>query len=158
VALGHTNASGQHTSRSFGQILRANLLTRFNFLLGTLLVVILAVGHPQDALFGIVLVTNALIGIVQEVRAKRTLDRLAVLNVPRASVVRDGTTQEVPLEAVVLDNLVILRTGDQVVADGTIVEASGLQLDESLLTGESEPFDKEPGAQVLSGSFVSERP
>jgi len=134
VAQGRTNASGQHTSRSFGEILRANLLTRFNFLLGALLVVILAVGHPQDALFGIVLVTNALIGIVQEVRAKRTLDRLAVLNAPRATVVRDGTTQEVPLEAVVLDDLVILRTGDQVVADGTIVEASGLQLDESLLT------------------------
>jgi cation-transporting P-type ATPase E len=154
VALGRTNASGQHTSRSFGEILRANLLTRFNFLLGALLVVILAVGHPQDALFGIVLVTNALIGIVQEVRAKRTLDRLAVLNAPRATVVRDGTTQEVPLEAVVLDDLVILRTGDQVVADGAIVEASGLQLDESLLTGESEPVDKEPGARALSGSFV----
>jgi len=154
VAQGRTNASGQHTSRSFGEILRANVLTRFNFLLGALLVVILAVGHLQDALFGIVLVTNALIGIVQEVRAKRTLDRLAVLNAPRASVVRDGITQEVPLAAVVLDDLVVLRTGDQVVADGTIVEATGLQLDESLLTGESEPVDKEPGAQVLSGSFV----
>ena len=154
VVQGRTNASGQHTSRSYGEILRANLLTRFNFLLGALLVVILTVGHPQDALFGIVLVTNALIGIVQEVRAKRTLDRLAVLNAPRASVVRDGTTQEVPLESVVLDDLVALRTGDQVVADGTIVEASGLQLDESLLTGESEPVDKEPGARALSGSFV----
>src|SRR6266581_4907261 len=134
---GLTNAGGERTSRSVGEILRANILTRFNFLLGAMLAVILAVGQPQDALFGIVLVTNALIGIVQELRAKRTLDRLAVLNAPRASVVRDGTTQEVPLEAVVLDDLVVLRTGDQVVADGTIVEANGLQLDESLLTGES---------------------
>src|SRR5260370_35549923 len=113
VAQGRTNASGQHTSRSFGEILRANLLTPFNFLLGALLVVILAVGHLQDALFGIVLVTNALIGIVQEVRAKRTLDRLAVLNAPRASVVPAAPTQEAALEAVVLAHLVALHTGTQ---------------------------------------------
>src|SRR5690242_21743589 len=87
---GLTNAGGEQTSRSVVEILRANILTRFNFILGVLLAVILVVGQPQDALFGIVLVTNALIGIAQELRAKRTLDRLAVLSAPRARVIRDG--------------------------------------------------------------------
>jgi cation-transporting ATPase E len=155
VAQGKTNASGERTSRTLGEILRANLLTRFNLILGALLVVILAVGQPQDALFGIVLVANALIGIAQELRAKRTLDRLAVLNAPRARVIREGATQELPVEGIVLDDLVDLHTGDQVVADGVVRSTAGLQVDESLLTGESEPVDKEAGAQVLSGSFVA---
>ncbi|MDP9325051.1 MAG: HAD-IC family P-type ATPase, partial [Candidatus Dormibacteraeota bacterium] len=154
VARGQTNASGHHTSRTFGEILRANVLTRFNFILGTLLVVILAVGHPQDAVFGLVLVSNTLIGVVQELRAKRTLDRLAVLNAPRANVVRDGAISDVAVEDVVLDDLIVLKTGDQVVADGVVTEASGMQVDESLLTGESEPVDKAGGGQALSGSFV----
>src|SRR2546422_10079543 len=84
VQRGQTNASGERTSRSVAEILRANIFTRFNLILGTLLVAILAVGQLQDALFGIVLVSNSLIGIVQEVRAKRTLDQLAVLSAPRA--------------------------------------------------------------------------
>ncbi|MEA2646335.1 MAG: cation-transporting P-type ATPase [Chloroflexota bacterium] len=116
--------------------------------------VILATGHPQDALFGIILVSNALIGIVQELRAKRTLDRLAVLNAPRATVLRDGDEADVAVEEVVLDDLLVLRTGDQVVVDGAVEAAAGLQLDESLLTGESEPVDKHPDDQLLSGSFV----
>ena len=86
--LGYPTA--EPTSRSVAEILRANILTRFNFILGTLLVVILSVGEPQDALFGIVLVANAVIGIAQELRAKRTLDRLAVLTAPTAAVLRDG--------------------------------------------------------------------
>ena len=144
IASGQTNVSGERTSRTVGEILRANILTRFNILLGTLLVAILAVGELQDALFGVVLVANALIGIVQELRAKRTLDRLAVLSAPRATVLRDGHPQEVAIDAVVLDDLINLRTGDQIVADGI----------ESLLTGEAEPVDKRLGEQVLSGSFV----
>ena len=154
IARGKTNLSGERTSRTLGEILRANLVTRFNIILGTLLVAILAVGHLQDALFGIVLVANALIGIIQELRAKRTLDRLAVLNAPRARVVRDGAELDIPIEAVVLDDLVSLRTGDQIVADGIVRATAGLQVDESLLTGEAEPVDKSAGEQVLSGSFV----
>jgi len=88
---GLANEAGERTSRSVAEILRANILTRFNFILGTLLAVILVAGQPQDALFGIVLVTNALIGIGQELRAKLTLDRLAVLSAPRVQVIRDGT-------------------------------------------------------------------
>lgn len=154
VARGQTNASGERTSRSFAEILRANIFTRFNFILGTLLVAILLVGQVQDALFGIVLVSNALIGIVQEVRAKRTLDQLAVLNAPRARVVRDDSTIDVAVNEVVLDDIVGLRTGDQVVADGLVRTSDNLQIDESLLTGESQPVDKNEGSQVLSGSFI----
>jgi len=154
TAKGLTNDAAQRTSRTLTEILRANVLTRFNFLLGALLAVILVAGRPQDALFGIVLVSNALIGIVQEIRAKRTLDRLAVLNAPRASVVRDGTVGEVAVEEVVLDDLVSVRTGDQIVADGTVRTTDVLQVDESLLTGESEPVEKHLGDDVLSGSFV----
>jgi P-type E1-E2 ATPase len=154
VARGQTNATGERTSRSFAEILRANLFTRFNLILGTLLVAILAVGQLQDALFGIVLVSNSLIGIVQEVRAKRTLDQLAVLNAPRARVARNGVTRDIAVEDLVLDDIVDLHTGDQVVADGIVRTSDGMQVDESLLTGESEPVDKNAGGQILSGSFV----
>jgi cation-transporting ATPase E len=137
------------------EILRANLLTRFNFILGALLVVILVVGQLQDALFGIVLVANALIGIVQELRAKRTLDRLAVLSAPRVRVIRNSAVAEVGVEELVRDDLVMVRSGDQVVADGQVRDSTGLQVDESLLTGESRPVDKAVGDALLSGSFVS---
>ena len=154
AARGQTNASGEHASRSVAEILRANIFTRFNFILGALLVAILAVGQLRDALFGIVLVSNSLIGIVQELRAKRTLDRLAVLSAPRARVVRDNSTHEVAVREIVLDDIVAVHTGDQVVADGIVRVSVGMQVDESLLTGESEPVDKNTGTQLLSGSFV----
>jgi cation-transporting P-type ATPase E len=151
---GLTNAGGETTSRSVAEILRANILTRFNLLLSVLLAVILAFGQPQDALFGIVLVTNALIGIAQELRAKRTLDRLAVLSAPRVQVIRDGAPQDIAVDELVADDLVDLRAGDQLVADGVVRDSESLQADESLLTGESEPVDKRAGDQLLSGSFV----
>src|SRR6266568_4467868 len=153
-ARGLTNAGGERTSRSVAEILRANILTRFNFLLGALLAVILVAGQPQDALFGIVLVTNALIGIAQELRAKRTLDRLAVLSAPRVRVIRDGTPQDIAVADLVADDLVDLRAGDQLVADGVVRASTSLEADESLLTGESEPVDKRAGDRLLSGSFV----
>jgi cation-transporting ATPase E len=134
--------------------LRGNLFTRFNFILGSLLAVILIVGAPQDALFGIVLVANALIGIVQELRAKITLDRLAVLSAPRVRVVRDGVLTDIGVGELVAGDLVSLRPGDQLVADGVVATSTSLQADESLLTGESDPVDKQAGDQLLSGSFV----
>src|SRR5438132_13945507 len=123
---GLTNGSGERTSRSVAEILRANILTRFNLILGVLLAVILVAGQPQDALFGVVLVTNALIGIGQELRAKRTLDRLAVLSAPRVRVVRDGAVLEVAVDEVVADDLVDLRAGDQLGADGGVRASAGL--------------------------------
>lgn len=154
VEQGRTNAQQVRSSRSYTEIARANLFTFFNGLLGTLAVLALLTGRWQNALFGGVVVANAAIGIVQEVRAKRTLDRLAVLNAPRARPVRDGRQVEVPLEDLVLDDLIVLRAGDQVPADGAVVTTSGLEVDESLLTGESEPVTKAPGDAVRSGSIV----
>ncbi len=152
---GLTNAGGERTSRPVADILRVNILTRFNLILGVLLAVILAVGQPQDALFGIVLVANALIGIGQELRAKRTLDRLAVLSAPRVRVIRDGAPRDIAVDELVADDLVELRAGDQLVADGVVRDSASLEADESLLTGESEPVDKRAGDQLLSGSFVA---
>jgi cation-transporting ATPase E len=154
VRAGKTNIAEERTSRSFSEILRANVFTRFNALLGTMFVLILIFGEHQDALFGFVLVFNTLIGVVQEWRAKRTLDRLAVLSAPKARVIRDGTEQEIAVEAVVRDDLIDVRAGDQVPADGTVVSADGIELDESLLTGESDPVAKSVGDEVLSGSIV----
>ncbi|MBV8529518.1 MAG: HAD-IC family P-type ATPase [Candidatus Dormibacteraeota bacterium] len=151
---GQTNATSERTSRSVAKILRGNVVTRFNLILGTLLVIILIVGQPQDAVFGVILISNTVIGIAQELRAKITLDRLAVLNEPHVRVVRDGAVQHVDVADLVLDDLVDLRAGDQIVADGVVQESTGMQVDESLLTGESEPVDKPAGVNVLSGSFV----
>jgi cation-transporting ATPase E len=154
VRSGLANDAAQPPSRTVGQILAANLLTRFNAILGALLAVVLVVGPYQDALFGIVLVTNATIGIIGEWRAKRTLDRLTVLTATRARVVRNGTVSEVAVTAVVIDDLVEVGPGDQFVADGVVDSAQGLEVDESLLTGESEPVPKPAGAEVRSGSFA----
>src|SRR5258708_4064807 len=150
---GLTNAGGEHTSRSVAEILRANILTRFNFILGVLLAVILVVGQPEDALFGVVLVTNALIGIAQELRAKRTLDRLAVLSAPRVRVIRDGAARDIAVADLVAGDLVDLRAGDQLVADGVVRASASLEADESLLTGESAPVDRGGVDRVLWGSW-----
>ncbi|HEX6417046.1 MAG TPA: HAD-IC family P-type ATPase [Acidimicrobiales bacterium] len=155
VADGRVNRVPGGTGRSFGQIVGANVFTRFNALLGSLLVVILTVGPLQDALFGIVLVTNTAIGIYQEWRAKRTLDRLTLLTSPVVTVARDGARHDVRVEEVVEDDVVELARGTQIVADGHVLTAEALEVDESLLTGESLPLARAPGDSVLSGSFVT---
>ena len=154
VAQGRSNDVPEVTTRTLRQIIRANILTPFNALLGTMLVLILLVGPLQDALFGIVIVLNSAIGIVQEVRAKQTLDRLAVLTAPRARVVREGQVRDMAVQEVVRDDLLEVSAGNQIVVDGDVIVARGLEVDESLLTGESDPVEKLPGDPVLSGSFV----
>jgi cation-transporting ATPase E len=154
-AAGQVNAVPTTPSRTVAQIIRANVFTLFNLVLGALLVLVLIVAPIQDALFGLVLFANSAIGIFQEVRAKRTLDRLALLSAPRAQAVRDGKEVDLPIDRVVLDDLLVLRPGDQIVVDGEVTATAGLEVNESLLTGESDPILKEPGDQVLSGSFVS---
>jgi cation-transporting P-type ATPase E len=155
IRAGQVNDIPDAPTRTVAQILRANIFTPFNFLLGSLLVVILIVGPIQEALFGGVIIANSLMGIIQELRAKRTLDRLAVLSAPKAKAVRDGTVAEIGVGDVVLDDILVLAPGDQIVVDGDVVEEHGLEVDESLLTGESDPIAKDVGAAVLSGSFVA---
>ena len=154
MARGQVNRVETRTSRTVGEILRANVFTRFNALLSALALVTLATQRYEDVAFYGVVVANALIGIVQETRAKRTLDRLAVLHAPTARVRRDGAVTEVAVGDVVLDDLVELRAGDEVPADGALVATDGLEVDESLLTGESDPVAKAPGDGVLSGAIV----
>jgi len=155
VSDGRVNDVPDAPVRTTRQILRANVLTPVNAIMGTLLVLILVAGHPSDALFAGVIVSNSVIGVVQELRARRTLAALAVLSAPKARVVRDGSTTEVGVSEVVADDLLELSPGDQVVVDGEVVAAHGLAVDESLLTGEADAVDKAIGDEVLSGSFVS---
>ena len=154
VARGQTNELRERTSRSLGEIVRANVLTRFNAILGALFALVMATGSFADGLFGIVLVVNSGIGIVQEYLAKRKLDRLAILNAPTTRVVRDGGVEEVPTSEVVLGDLVALRTGDQVPADGTLLTSTGLELDEANLTGEADPVPRRSGDDIRSGTTV----
>lgn len=154
IEQGLTNDAGKRTSRSVVDIVRSNVLTPFNALLGGLALVVMLTGALADTLFGVILVANSLVGIVQELRAKRTLDRLAVLSTPRARVIRNGRPADIAVADIVLDDLLELRAGDQVPADGRAREVDGLEVDESLLTGESDPVPKQSGDMVLSGSIV----
>lgn len=154
IATGRVNFTSSRPSRSLSQILRSNLFTRFNAILGGLLVVVVFVGPPQDGLFGVVLAVNAVIGVVQELRTKRALDHLAVLSAPTAHIMRSGATGDYHASEVVEDDLLELRPGDQVVVDCIVLWANGLQLDESLLSGEAASVDKAHGDEVLSGSIV----
>ncbi len=155
VARGQTNKVADKSSRSLVSILRANVFNRFNALLGTLAVVVVIMGPVRDALFAGILVFNTLIGVLQELRAKNTLDRLSLLSAPRARVIRDGESREISRDELVLDELIELRAGDQVIVDGEVLHSEGLEVDESLLTGESLPIVKKAGDGLLSGSFVS---
>ncbi|WP_346960962.1 HAD-IC family P-type ATPase [uncultured Arthrobacter sp.] len=154
IESGLDNRVPDKTSRSLWQIFRANVLTLFNAIVGTSFLVLLLLGRWQDALFGLAALGNAVIGVVQEFRAKRSLDRLAVLDAPRARVLREGQIQEIATADVVRDDVLVLRAGDQVTADAEVLEAAGLEVDESLLTGESDPVDKDTGSDVLSGSII----
>ena len=154
-AEGRTNAAPPSPVRSLGEIVRANVFTPVNAIMLSLFVLIMVARSPRDALFVGVVLSNSIIGIVQEVRAKRALEKLAILNAPKAAVVRDGETLEIAAEEIVADDIIDISSGSQIVVDGEVVSAIGLEVDESLLTGEADSVDKEIGAQVMSGSFVS---
>ena len=154
VAEGSVNDVPTRTSRSMSEIVRANILTPFNAIIGTLFAIMLVVGPIQDSLFGFVIIANSAIGILQEWRAKQTLDSLAVVGEARPRVLRDGAEQEIRPEQIVLGDVMLLGAGDRIVVDGEVVRADALEVDESLLTGESDPVLKHGADEVMSGSFV----
>ncbi len=154
VGRGLTNAVPNAPTRTVGQIMRGNVFSPINLIVAILAALVIAAGSPKDALFGGVIIANSVIGVVQELRAKRVLDQLRVVNAPRAHAVRDGTVTELQVHELVLDDVVELRTGAQVVADGLILTHENLEIDESLLTGEADPVVKTEGDGVLSGSAV----
>ncbi len=155
VADGRVNRLPPRSGRTTWDIVRANTMTRINAVLGVLLVLALSTGSLVNSLFGLAILANAGIGIVQELRAKRTLDALAIVGRAPVRVRRDGAGTEVDQADVVVDDVVELGAGDQVVVDGRVVESTSLEVDESLLTGESDPVVKQPGDRLLSGSFVA---
>jgi magnesium-transporting ATPase (P-type) len=143
------------TSRSVRSIVRANVLTLFNAIILVFFILILSQGLWADALFGLIAIVNSAIGIRQEVKAKETLDNLALLVAPRAEVIRDGRGIELRAEEIVPGDVIRVEPGDQLVADGDVVDSRGLTLDESLLTGESDGIQKRRGDRMLSGSFAT---
>ncbi|MCB0926517.1 MAG: HAD-IC family P-type ATPase [Mycolicibacterium insubricum] len=154
VADGRTNNVPTRAARGVAEIVKANVFTRINAILAVLLAIVLYTGSLINGLFGLLIVVNSGIGIVQELRAKRTLDRLAIVGQARPTVRRAEGTAALAPDQVVLDDIIEIGPGDQIVVDGEIIEANNLEIDESLLTGEADPIDKTIGAAVLSGSFA----
>lgn len=151
---GLTNDVPERASRSVRDIVRANVFTRINAILGVLFILVLATGSIIDGMFGLLIVANSAVGIIQEVRAKQTLDKLAIVGQAKPMVRREGKAVAVAPQEIVLDDIIELGPGDQIVVDGEAVETELLEVDESLLTGEADPIDKTVGAQIMSGSFV----
>lgn len=155
IATHQTNELPPRSGRTTWQIVRDNVFTRINALLGVLFVFVMLTGSWINGAFGLLIIANSIIGIIQELRAKHTLDSLAVIGEAHPTVRRDGIEQQIDQEAVVLGDIVVVAPGDQIVVDGVVREASYLEMDESLLTGESDPVPKKPGDPIMSGSFVA---
>ncbi|MDT5118903.1 MAG: cation-transporting P-type ATPase, partial [Mycobacterium sp.] len=154
VAEGNSNAVPARAARSIADIVRANVFTRINAILGVLLVIVLATGSVINGLFGLLIIANSVIGMVQEIRAKQTLDKLAIVGQAKPLVRRQSGTRTLLPSEVVLDDVIELGPGDQIVVDGEVLEEESLEVDESLLTGEADPIGKDVGDAVMSGSFV----
>jgi len=153
TAKGLVNGAEEVRTKTIPRILRDNIVTPFNILNLFLAVLVLLTGSWKNCLFMGVILSNILIGTVQEIRAKRVIDALSLIAAPKAHVLRDGLTVDIPLAELVLDDVMVLSTGNQVCADGEVLWGS-CEVNESLLTGESEPVSKGPGDRLLSGSFI----
>ncbi|MCB9461266.1 MAG: HAD-IC family P-type ATPase [Anaerolineaceae bacterium] len=154
IDQGQTNNYKARVSRTYWDIVRDNLLNLFNIVLGTLLVIVIALGDYATAFFaGFSVVTNTFLGMIQEINAKRKLDQLAAMGEQQVTVIRGGERTVIPMHEVVLDDVIAIAPGDKIVVDGVIVKADSLEVDESLLTGESDAVFKQLDAEVFSGSF-----
>ena len=154
IEEGKINVNENPNTRSYKQIIRENVLTFFNFLNLALMIMVLLVGSYKNSMFMGIIVINTVIGIIQEVRAKKTLDKLAILTESKAVVLREGKKWSISTEKLVLDDILFLKTGDQVPADARVLEGS-IEVNESLLTGESDNLQKNEGDELFSGSFVT---
>ncbi|MDL2236585.1 cation-translocating P-type ATPase [Christensenellaceae bacterium OttesenSCG-928-K19] len=153
VSQGLTNKYDNNKTKSYRQIFKDNLLTFFNILNVALAIFVITSGYYKDLAFLIVIVANTAIGIIQEINSKRTLDKLSLLVASKVPVIRDGVESEIFANNLVLDDVMRLKTGDQLAADGILTEGY-LEVNESLLTGESDTVKKHPGDFLYSGSFV----
>ncbi|MFW2502389.1 HAD-IC family P-type ATPase [Clostridium diolis] len=154
IKEGKVNHIPKTPSRTMPQIIRANLFTRFNAINFVLAAIIILAGSPKNAIFVGVIIVNTLIGVVQEIKAKRTLEKLSVISSAHAKVLRNGEIKEIAIEEIVLDDVIYLETGMQVLADGEVLHSNGLEIDESMLTGEADAISKNYKETLLSGSFV----
>ena len=152
---GAVNAQSHGLTPTIPHIIFKNTVTLFNFIYAFLAIIIVLVGHPENLLFLGIVFANMFMGIFQEIRAKRSLDKLSVLARARVGVVRDGREISVDQDEIVLDDIIVLTAGNQVCADAVVVDSDLLELDESLLTGESDKIRKTDGDKVLSGSYVT---
>ena len=154
VQAGQINTLPERSGRSTWQIIRANVFTRVNAMLAALFVIVAATGQLLQGAFALLIIANSAIGIIQELRAKRTLDNLAVIGEAHPTVLRDGERVSLPRDQVVVDDLIAINPGDQIVVDGEVVAHDYLEVDESMLTGEADPVAKVAGDELLSGAFV----
>ncbi len=150
---GQTNHTDISTQKTVGQIVKSNLLTYFNLIFLILTVLLCIVGSFRNLTFLPVIIGNTVIGIFQELRAKKTLDKMSMLNAPHSIVVRDGEQQQIQSEELVKDDIIILSAGNQICADATVLSGS-ISVNEALLTGESDEIKKKSGDRLMSGSFV----
>ena len=155
AAQGKINITKNNHQKTTWQIVRSHTITYFNILNFFLAGLIILSGQLKNILFIGVVFCNAAIGIVQELRVKKLIDRLSVITAARATVLREGEREEIPIDEIVEDDVVILSPGDQLAADGEVLVTEGLEVNESMLTGESKPVKKAAGDEILSGSFIT---
>lgn len=150
---GWSNEPVEPPSKTVPEIIKSNLFTYFNLVFAVLAALLILAGSFRNLTFLPVILANLFIGIIQEIRAKNTLDKLSVLNAPKALVVREGRQFSIPAEELVLDDIVIFKAGNQICADAIVVDGE-VSVNESLLTGESDEISKKPGDELMSGSFI----